>query len=306
MTTGTAGAKPQQRDGSATPANGLLESPVLLTHRIIPCLDVKDGRVVKGVNFLGLRDAGDPVEVARRYEEQGADELVFLDITASHEGRAIMLDVVRRVAEEIFMPFTVGGGIRTIDDVTALIQAGAEKVSINTAAVQNPGIVTQTARAFGRCATVVNIDPKRVSWDEFASHAQAAGRAVPKKPDFAGGPERVFEVHTHGGRKPTGMEAVAWARTVVELGAGEIVLTSMDADGTKDGYDLEMTASVAAQVDVPVVASGGCGSPEHIRKVLVEARADAALAASIFHYGEYSVGQAKRYLADRGVAVRLL
>jgi cyclase len=254
-----------------------------LTHRIIPCLDVHRGRVVKGVNFVNLQDAGDPVAIAKAYDQAGADELVFLDITASHEERNIMLDVVRQVAEQCFMPFTVGGGIRTIDDVTALIQAGAEKVSINTAAVVNPQIITQTARRFGRCATVVNIDPKRVVRD---------GRTV-------------FEVHTHGGRKPTGLEAVAWAREVVQRGAGEIVLTSMDADGTKDGYDLEVTAAVAAAVDVPVVASGGCGSPEHMRQVLTQTRADAALAASIFHYGTYSIQQTKQYLADHGVPVRL-
>jgi cyclase len=260
----------------------------MLTRRIIPCLDVKAGRVVKGINFLGLRDAGDPVEVARRYEEQGADELVFLDITASHEDRGIMLDVVRRVAEQCFMPFTVGGGIRTIDDVTALVQAGAEKVSINTAAVLNPGIISETAKRFGRCCTVVNIDPKRIERD---------GREV-------------WEVHTHGGRKTTGLEAVAWAKRVVELGAGEIVLTCMDADGTKDGYDIEMTAAVAAAVDVPVVASGGCGSPMHMVDVLKPrseggAGADAALAASIFHYGEYTVLQAKQFLAGHGVPVRM-
>jgi len=258
-------------------------SPKLLTHRIIPCLDVKEGRVVKGVNFVDLRDAGDPVEVAAGYDEAGADELVFLDIGASHEGRNIMADVVRRVAEQCFMPFTVGGGIRTIDDVTALVQAGAEKVSINTAAVVDPDIIRQTAKRFGRCATVVNIDPKRV---------QREGRTV-------------FEVHTHGGRRPTGLSAVEWARRVVELGAGEIVLTSMDADGTRDGYDLEITAAVAAAVDVPVVASGGCGSPEHIRRVLTETGADAALAASIFHYGTYSIARTKQYLHERGVAVRL-
>ena len=256
----------------------------MLTHRIIPCLDVKDGRVVKGVNFLNLRDAGDPVKIARRYDEAGADELVFLDISASHEGRSIMLDVVRRVAEQCFMPFTVGGGIRTIDDVTQLVKAGAEKVSINTAAVLNPQIVTQTARRFGRCATVVNIDPKRV-----VKNGQT-----------------IFEVHTHGGRRPTGLELVEWARSVVELGAGEIVLTSMDADGTQDGYDLEMTKAVAAAVEVPVVASGGCGSPAHIQQVLTQTRADAALAASIFHYGHYPIEETKQYLADHGVRVRLI
>ncbi|MCC6580415.1 MAG: imidazole glycerol phosphate synthase subunit HisF [Phycisphaeraceae bacterium] len=270
----------------------------MLTHRIIPCLDVKAGRVVKGVNFVGLRDAGDPVEIARQYDRQGADELVFLDITASHEDRNIMLDVVRQVAEQCFMPFTVGGGIRTIDDVTALIQAGAEKVSINTAAVTTPDIVKQTAKRFGRCATVVNIDPRRVRVEEFI---QRTGR----EPSSVSKDGRVFEVHTHGGRKPTGLEAVPWAKKVTELGAGEIVLTSMDADGTKDGYDLEITAAVAGAVDVPVVASGGCGSPEHIRLVLTQTGADAALAASIFHYGEYSIPQTKQYLAERGVPVRM-
>ena len=256
----------------------------MLTHRIIPCLDVKAGRVVKGINFVNLRDAGDPVDIARAYDAAGADELVFLDITASHEDRGIIFNVVRRVAEQCFMPFTVGGGIRTIDDVTALVQAGAEKVSINTAAVLDPDIVVQTARRFGRCATVVNIDPKRVRRD---------GQVV-------------FEVHTHGGRRPTGLEAVSWARHVVDLGAGEILLTSMDADGTRDGYDLEMTAAVSAAVDVPVVASGGCGGPEHIRRVLTETDADAALAASIFHYGDYTIQETKRYLHERDVPVRIV
>lgn len=282
---------------------------VVLNHRIIPCLDVKSGRVVKGVNFLGLRDAGDPVAIARQYDEQGADELVFLDITASHEDRQIMLQVVQQVAEQCFMPFTVGGGIRTLEDVTRLIQAGAEKVSINTAAVVNPPIITQTAQRFGRCATVVNIDPKRVLIQEFEHRRQERIRqglfAAPTQPDPANA-DLVFEVHTHGGRKPTGLEAVGWAQKVVELGAGEIVLTSMDADGTKNGYDLAMTAAVSAAVDVPVVASGGCGSPEHIRQVLTESRADAALAASIFHYGEYSISETKRYLAQHGVPVRQL
>jgi imidazole glycerol-phosphate synthase subunit HisF len=255
----------------------------LLTKRIIPCLDVDRGRVVKGVNFLNLRDAGDPVEVARRYEEDGADELVFLDISASHEGRAIMLDVVRRVSEEIFMPFTVGGGIRTLDDATRLIQAGAEKVSINSAAVRDPDLVTQVAQKFGRCATVVNIDPRRVNKN---------GRVV-------------WEVHVNGGRVPTGLEALAWARRVEKLGAGEIILTSMDADGTKAGYDLEMTRAVAEAVSVPVVASGGAGSPEHLLQALTVGRADAALAASIFHYNEYGIRVTKAYLAERGVPIRL-
>ncbi len=256
----------------------------MLTARIIPCLDVNCGRVVKGVNFLNLRDAGDPVEVARRYEDEGADELVFLDISASHEGRQILLDVVRRVSEEIFMPFTVGGGVRTLDDATRLIQAGAEKVSINSAAVRDPALVTAVARKFGSCATVVNIDPRRVRRD---------GREL-------------WEVHINGGRVPTGLEAVAWARQVEALGAGEIVLTSMDADGTKGGYDLDMTRAVAGAVRVPVVASGGAGSPEHLYRVLTEGKADAALAASIFHYNEHGIPATKAYLASRGVPVRVV
>lgn len=256
----------------------------MLTKRIIPCLDVKDGRVVKGVNFLNLRDAGDPVEIARRYDEEGADELVFLDISASHEGREIMVEVVRRVAETIFMPFTVGGGIRTLDDATRLIQAGAEKVSINSAAVRDPKVITEVARKFGRCATVVNIDPRRVYHD---------GREV-------------WEVHINGGRVPTGLEAVAWAKEVENLGAGEIVLTSMDADGTKAGYDLPMTRAVADAVRIPVVASGGAGCPEHLYQAVTAGGADAALAASIFHYHEYGIAATKAYLAERGVPVRII
>src|SRR5438874_2875030 len=255
----------------------------MLTKRIIPCLDVDRGRVVKGVNFLQLRDAGDPVEVARRYEEAGADELVFLDISASHEGRKILLEVVRRVSEEIFMPFTVGGGIRTLEDATGLIQAGAEKVSINSAAVRSPELIAAVAGKFGRNATVVNIDPRR----------------VPKNG------QEIWEVHINGGRVPTGLEAVAWARRVEELGAGEIVLTSMDADGTKAGYDLPMTRAVADAVRIPVVASGGAGSPEHVYQALTAGGADAALAASIFHYNEYGIPATKAYLAERGVPVRL-
>jgi cyclase len=214
----------------------------MLAKRIIPCLDVDRGRVVKGVNFVNLRDAGDPVEIAARYEAQGADELVFLDITASHEGRDIMLDVVRRVADTIFMPFTVGGGIRTLEDATRLIQAGAEKVSINSAAVRTPELITQIARKFGRCATVVNIDPRKV---------RKNGRVM-------------YEVFINGGRIPTGLDALEWAKRVEQLGAGEIVLTSMDCDGTKAGYDLELTRLVSESVNIPVVASGGAGSPEHI------------------------------------------
>src|SRR5262245_13709882 len=233
----------------------------MLTKRIIPCLDVNCGRVVKGQHFQNLRDAGDPVEVARRYEADGADELVFLDITASHEGRAIMLDVVRRVSEQIFMPYMVGGGIRTLEDATRLIQAGAEKVSINSAAVKTPQLVTEIARKFGSQAVVVNIDPKRTQKD---------GREC-------------WVVHINGGRIATGLEAVAWAKQVEKLGAGEIVLTSMDADGVKTGYDLPMTEAVANAVGIPVVASGGAGHPSHLLEVF-RIGADAALAASIFHY----------------------
>ncbi len=254
----------------------------MLTKRIIPCLDVDRGRVVKGTNFVGLRDAGDPVEVARRYDQHGADELIFLDISASHEGRAILLEMVRQVAEAIFMPFTVGGGIRTLDDATQLIQAGAEKVSLNSAAVHTPELIRTVSRKFGSCATVVNIDPRRV-WRDG---------------------NEVWEVHVNGGRTPTGLEAVAWAREVERLGAGEIVLTSMDTDGTKNGYDLPMLEAVTRAVNIPVVASGGAGSPEHLREAFA-AGADAALAASIFHYNEYSIVETKQYLAQCGVPVRL-
>jgi cyclase len=310
----------------------------MLAKRIIPCLDVNRGRVVKGVNFLNLRDAGDPVEVARRYEEDGADELVFLDITASHEGRDIMLDVVRRVSEEIFMPFCVGGGIRTLDDATQLIQAGAEKVSLNTSAVKTPELITQAARRFGSQAVVVNIDPRRVrpqgDRETRGQGDEGTGRQGDKETRGEGGDKsealssspgsvsrglrvsmspclpvsvsEIWEVHINGGRVPTGLEAVAWARRVEQLGAGEIVLTSMDADGTKAGYDIEMTRAVAEAVGIPVVASGGAGEPEHLFRILTEGKADAALAASIFHYNEYGIRTCKQYLADRGVAVRLV
>ena len=258
----------------------------MLAKRIIPCLDVNAGRVVKGVNFINLRDAGDPVAVAAGYEQAGADELIFLDITASHEQREIMIDVVRRTAEQVSMPLTVGGGIRTLDNIRDLLRAGADKVSINSAAVRDPDFVQAAAARFGCQCIVVNIDPKRVFRDGDRSR-------------------EVWEVHINGGRIPTGLEAVAWARRMVRLGAGEIVLTSMDADGTQNGYDIEMTRAVADAVDVPVVASGGCGGPEHMYQVLTAGRADAALAASIFHFGTYTIAQTKRYLADRGVPVRL-
>jgi cyclase len=251
----------------------------MLANRVIPCLDVDRGRVVKGTNFLNLRDAGDPVEVAARYEAEGADELVFLDITASHEGRDIMLDVVRRTAEQVFMPLTVGGGIRTIEDIRALLNAGCDKVSINSAACKNPQFVADAAKRFGSQCIVVNIDPKRVN-----GH---------------------FEVHINGGRVPTGLEAVTWAKKVEELGAGEIVLTSMDCDGTKDGYDLEITRAVSEAVSIPVVASGGAGKPEHLADAIQLGKADAALAASIFHFGEYTIKQTKQIMAKRGIPVRL-
>ncbi|HEX4412502.1 MAG TPA: imidazole glycerol phosphate synthase subunit HisF [Lacipirellulaceae bacterium] len=254
----------------------------MLAKRVIPCLDVDRGRVVKGTNFVNLRDAGDPVEVAARYEKEGADELVFLDICASHEGRDIMLDVVRRTAEQIFMPLTVGGGIRTIEDIRQLLLAGSDKVSINSAAVKDPEFVHEAARRFGSQCIVVNIDPKRVQ---------------------RGGCEK-FEVHINGGRVPTGLEAVSWAREVERLGAGEIVLTSMDCDGTKDGYDLEITAAVSAAVTIPVVASGGAGRPEHLADAITIGKADAALAASIFHFGEFTIEETKRVMAAHGVAVR--
>ena len=255
----------------------------MLAKRVIPCLDVDRGRVVKGTNFVNLRDAGDPVQVAARYEKEGADELVFLDITASHEGRDIILDVVRRTAEQVFMPLTVGGGIRTLDDIRSLLLAGCDKVSINSAAVKDPQFVYQAARRFGSQCIVVNIDPKRTQHD---------GREV-------------WEVHINGGRVQTGLEAVAWAREVERLGAGEIVLTSMDADGTKDGYDLEITAAVSEAVGVPVVASGGAGKPEHLAEAIIEGKADAALAASIFHFGEYTIEETKQVMAARGIPVRL-
>ncbi len=255
----------------------------MLAKRVIPCLDVNLGRVVKGTKFLNLRDAGDPVEVAARYEAEGADELVFLDITASHEERDIMLDVVRRTAEQVFMPLTVGGGIRTLEDIRALLNAGSDKVSINSAACRNPEFVREAARKFGSQCIVVNIDPKRV---------RKNGREV-------------WEVHINGGRIPTGLEAVPWAKEVERLGAGEIVLTCMDADGTQSGYDLEMTAAVSREVTIPVVASGGAGRPEHLADAIAIGHADAALAAGIFHFGQFTIRQVKEEMARRGIPVRL-
>lgn len=256
----------------------------MLAKRIIPCLDVHAGRVVKGVNFVDLQDAGDPVEIARNYEAQGADELVFLDITASHEQREIIIDVVRRTSEVVFMPLTVGGGVRSLEDIRSLLKAGCDKVSINSSAVTDPDFVREAALRFGSQCIVVNIDPKRVVRDGI---------------DF-------WDVHIRGGRQATGLEAVAWAQRVENLGAGEIVLTCMDADGTRDGYDLEITRAVADAVRIPVVASGGAGSPEDLFQAVTAGGASAALAASIFHYGTHTIEETKRYLADRGVPVRLI
>ncbi len=255
----------------------------MLAKRVIPCLDVDQGRVVKGTRFLSLRDAGDPVEVASRYEKEGADELVFLDITASHEARSIMIDVVRRTADVVFMPLTVGGGVRTLDDIRDLLRAGCDKVSINSAACKDPNFVRQAADRFGSQCIVVNIDPKRVLRD---------GREI-------------WEVYIHGGRTPTGLQAVAWSQEIERLGAGEIVLTCMDRDGTKDGYDIEITKAVSDAVTIPVVASGGAGKPEHLADVIEFGHADAVLAASIFHFDEYTIGETKKLMRQRGLPVRI-
>lgn len=253
----------------------------MLTKRIIPCLDVKDGRVVKGVSFVNLRDAGDPVEVATIYDREGADELCFLDITASHENRKTIVDVVERTAARVFMPLTVGGGVRTLDDIRTLLNAGADKVSINTTAVQKPEFVREAAQRFGTQCIVVAIDAKR---------AEAAGR---------------WQVYTHGGRNATGLDAVEWAQRMAEYGAGEILLTSMDQDGRQNGYDLALTAAVSESLSIPIIASGGVGTLEHLYDGLVKGKAEAVLAASIFHYRTHTIQQAKAFLRDRGVPVRI-
>ncbi|HYQ72867.1 MAG TPA: imidazole glycerol phosphate synthase subunit HisF [Gammaproteobacteria bacterium] len=255
-----------------------------LAKRIIPCLDVDGGRVVKGIQFVDIRDAGDPVEVARRYDEQGADELTFLDITASSDQRETMVHVVEQVAGEVFIPLTVGGGIREVADIRRMLNAGADKVAINTAAVFNPEFVREAAERFGSQCIVVAIDAKQVN--------------------AAGEPLR-WEIFTHGGRKPTGIDAVEWAQRMVTLGAGEILLTSMDRDGTRDGFDLALTRAISEAVSVPVIASGGVGNLGHLAEGILEGKADAVLAASIFHFGEYTVKDAKQYMADRGIEVRL-
>lgn len=256
--------------------------------RVIPCLDVRDGRVVKGVNFVGLRDAGDPVELAARYDAEGADELVFLDITASHERREIIADLAARCAEQVFIPFTIGGGLGSVEDVRLILAAGADKVTMNTAAVQDPGLVQRCSERFGAQCIVVAIDAKQVP---------GSGQD--------GRPPR-WEVYVHGGRTPTGLDAVEWAVRAAELGAGEFMLTSMDRDGTQDGYDLALTRAVARAVDVPVIASGGVGTLEHLAEGLLEGEADAVLAASIFHFGTYTLAETKAYLAARGIPVRLV
>jgi len=255
-----------------------------LAKRIIPCLDVDKGRVVKGVKFVGIRDAGNPVEIAKRYDEQGADELVFLDITASAEDRDTMVHVVEEVASQVFIPLTVGGGIRTAADIRRMLNAGADKVAINTAAVANPELVREAAERFGAQCIVVAIDAKRVGGDDAPAH---------------------WEVFTHGGRKATGLDVVKWARRMMEYGAGEILLTSMDRDGTRDGFDLALTRAVSEAVSIPVIASGGVGNLDHLVVGIKEGAADAVLAASIFHFGQYTVAEAKHYLAARGIEVRL-
>lgn len=255
-----------------------------LAKRIIPCLDVDAGRVVKGVQFVDIRDAGDPVEVARRYDEQGADEITFLDITASSDQRDTMAHVVEQVAGEVFIPLTVGGGIREVADIRRLLNAGADKVGINTAAVSNPDFVREAAERFGSQCIVVSIDARQVS--------------------NSGTPPR-WEIYTHGGRKPTGIDAVEWARRMVDYGAGELLLTSMDRDGTRDGFDLVLTSTISDSVDVPVIASGGVGTLDHLVDGIIKGRADAVLAASIFHFGEFTVGEAKQHMAAAGIEVRL-
>ncbi|MDH4225377.1 MAG: imidazole glycerol phosphate synthase subunit HisF [Deltaproteobacteria bacterium] len=252
----------------------------MLTKRIIPCLDIKAGRVVKGVSFVGLRDAGDPLELARRYNDQSADELVFLDITASHENRGLTLELASRLAKELFIPFTIGGGISTLEDIRAIVSAGADKVSVNTAAIHNPDLITQGALHFGSQCMVVAMDVKQT------------------------GPDR-WEVYTHGGRNPTGLNAVDWARECQNRGAGEILLTSMDRDGQKSGFDLEITAQISGSLNIPVIASGGGGTMDHFYQALTIGKADAVLAASVFHYGTYTVNQVKQALAGRGVPMRL-
>lgn len=276
----------------------------MLTKRIIPCLDVKDGRVVKGINFVNLKDAGDPVESAAVYSQEGADEIVFLDITASIEKRKTILKVVEKTAEQVFIPLTVGGGIRGIEDMRILLKSGADKVSLNTAAVESPPLVKEGARRFGSQCIVVAIDAKRTvsgKWLVGSGKEKKLNRSIAKSLNRL----KKWEVYIYGGTKPTGLDAVKWARKVEKLGAGEILLTSMDADGTKGGYDLELTRAIAEAVNIPVIASGGAGNLEHLYEALTKGKADAVLAASIFHYGKYSIQEAKKYLKDKGIPVRI-
>jgi len=280
----------------------------MLAKRIIPCLDVKDGRVVKGVNFQNLTDAGDPVENAKFYDRQGADELVFLDVTASHEKRKIILDVVARTADDVFLPLTVGGGIKSLDDIRDLLNSGCDKISINTTAVRDPYFIKKASERFGSQCIVVAVDAKRVVGElsnaaEEPWFSDSSLNEVCLK--YPSGKKPAWAISTHGGRKMRLIDAVKWSRKMEELGAGEILLTSMDRDGTKDGYDIELTRTISEAVSVPVVASGGVGTLEHLREGLVEGKADAALAASIFHYREYSIKEAKEYLQLKGVPVRL-
>ena len=270
----------------------------MLAKRIIPCLDVTSGRVVKGVNFVDLRDAGDPVQIARRYDDQGADEIAFLDITASSDDRDLILRVIEEVAAQVFIPLTVGGGVRRVEDVRRLLNAGADKVSINTAAVQDPQLIADTSGRFGSQCIVVAIDAKH----RLGGAPPSGGVDRGANAKQAGGG---WEVFTHGGRRPTGLDAVAWARKMQQLGAGEILLTSMDRDGTREGFDLALTRAVSDAVDVPVIASGGVGNLAHLAEGIIEGGADAVLAASIFHFGEYTVRQAKEYMAGRGIEMRL-
>jgi len=268
----------------------------MLAKRIIPCLDVKDGRVVKGVNFVELRDAGDPVEQAQVYDAAGADELVFLDITATHEARQTVVELARAVADQVFIPFTIGGGIRTVDDMRGILRAGADKISINSAAVKNPEIISQGAEAFGSQAIVVAIDARRISRQYSVNSNQSEGNSqftIPR-----------WEVYVSGGRKPTGLDAIEWAREAERRGAGEILLTSMDGDGTQAGYDIELTRAVSDAVNIPVIASGGAGRLEHFAQALTEGRADAVLAASLFHYKQLTIAQVKTYLAEQRIPVR--
>jgi cyclase len=277
----------------------------MLAKRIIPCLDVKDGRVVKGINFINLKDAGDPVETASTYSKEGADELVYLDITASFEKRSAFLDVIAKTAEQVFIPLTVGGGIRNIGDIRLLLKSGADKISINTAAIENPNLIKESAEEFGSQCIVIAIDAKlqktedRAQKTEIRNQKNLSSVVCPLLSD------KKWQVYTYGGRKPTGIDTIEWAKKAESLGAGEILLTSMDKDGTKEGYDLELTRAISEAVNIPVIASGGAGNLEHLYEALTEGKADAVLAASIFHYGEFSIHDTKNYLRDKGIIVRI-